>query len=76
MRYDPKQPHSPANDVFVGNTTSSYMYSTDAAGNFTEFDEVMGSFALIIAESFVGGADTAINTNPSKNILGGNWHVQ
>jgi hypothetical protein len=65
---------SPANDVFVGNTGTSYMYSTDSAGNFTEFDEVMGSFATIIAESFVGGTDFAYNHDPAHITTAG-FHV-
>jgi hypothetical protein len=66
---------SPANDTFVGGDSYSYMFSTNAAGSFTEFDAAF-AFALVYAESFVGGTDTAINNDPSKNILGGNWMVE
>ena len=66
---------SPMNDTFVGGTAYSYMYSTNSAGSFTEFDAAFG-FALVYAESFVGGTDTAINNDPSKNILGGKWNLE
>jgi hypothetical protein len=66
---------SPMNDTFIGGDAYSYMFSTDAAGSFTEFDAAFG-FALIYAESFVGGTDTAVNNDASINILGGNWHIQ
>jgi hypothetical protein len=61
---------SPANDAFVGGTSYSYMYSTNSAGNFTEFDAAF-AFALVFGESFVGGTDTAVNNDPNKNILAG-----
>ncbi len=46
------------------------MFSTDASGNFTEFN-VADAFALLFAESFVGGFDTAVNNDPAHNILAG-----
>jgi hypothetical protein len=49
---------SPRNDVFVGNTATSYLYSDDAVGRYNEFDFVQG-FALVEAFSFVGGIDYA-----------------
>jgi hypothetical protein len=61
---------SPATDTFVGQTTLSYMFSTDASGNFTEFDAAY-AFALVFGQSFVGGVDTAANNDPSHNILVG-----
>jgi hypothetical protein len=65
---------SPMNDTFVGGDAYSYMYATGAAGNFTEFDAAFG-FALVAGESFVGGFDTAINNDPSKNNLVG-FHLE
>jgi hypothetical protein len=50
------------------------MFSTDAGGNFTEFD-VAYAFALVFGQSFVGGTDTASNGDPNKNILVG-LHLQ
>jgi hypothetical protein len=44
-------------------------------GGYAELDTAY-AFALVYAESFVGGTDTAINGDPNKNILGGNWNVQ
>jgi parallel beta-helix repeat protein len=61
---------SPVNDTFIGGMSYSYMYSTNAAGNFTEFDAAF-AFALVFGESFVGGNDTAVNNDPNKNILAG-----
>ena len=61
---------SPGNDTFVGGTAYSFMYSTGASGNFTEFDAAF-AFAVVYGESFVGGFDTAINNAPGKNILVG-----
>jgi hypothetical protein len=64
---------SPGNDTFVGETARSYLYSTDSGGNFTEFD-VAYAFALVFGQSFVGGFDTAVNTDPNENILVGFHH--
>ena len=61
---------SPGNDTFVGGTPYSYMYSTDANGVFTEFDAAY-AFTLVYGQSFVGGTDTAVNNDPTKNILVG-----
>ena len=61
---------SPGDDTFVGGTPYSYMYSTDIVGNFNEFNTAYG-FALVFGESFVGGTDTAINNDPTKNIVSG-----
>jgi hypothetical protein len=66
---------SPGNDTFVGGNAYSYMYIQNPGGSFAELDTAY-AFALVDAESFVGGTDTAINNDPSKNILGGAWHVQ
>ena len=66
---------SPGNDTFIGGNAYSYMYIQAAGGSYTEFDTAY-AFALVYAESFVGGTDTAINNDPSKNISGGNWHPQ
>jgi Hypothetical glycosyl hydrolase family 15 len=65
---------SPMNDTFFGGSTYSYMYSTDGSGNFTEFDTAY-AFALIYAQSFVGGVDAATNNDPTHNILGGKWNL-
>jgi hypothetical protein len=65
---------SPGNDTFVGGNAYSYMYIQNAGGTFAELDSAY-AFALVYAESFVGGTDTAINGDPNKNILGGNWNV-
>jgi hypothetical protein len=43
---------SPATDIFVGNTTNSYLYSDNPDGTFAEFDFVQG-FAQVNAYSFV-----------------------
>jgi hypothetical protein len=64
---------SPMNDTFVGGTAYSFMYSTDANGHFTEFDTAY-AFAVIYAESFVGGTDVAMNIDPHHNILAGKWN--
>ncbi len=61
---------SPNNDVFVGGTSYSYLYSDDASGNFAMFDAVSG-FGKVYAYSFVGGIDVAINHDPTVNILTG-----
>jgi subtilase family serine protease len=66
---------SPGNDTFVGGASYSYMYIQNGSGRYTELDTAY-AFALVYAESFVGGTDTAINGDSSKNILGGDWHVQ
>jgi hypothetical protein len=39
---------SPLNDVFVGNTNTSYMYADNADGSYAEFDYTQG-FALVYA---------------------------
>jgi hypothetical protein len=61
---------SPANDVFVGGAGLSYMYSTDAGGNLTEYDSAMG-FAQIYASSFVGGVDYAYVYDANHNHVSG-----
>jgi hypothetical protein len=69
---------SPGDDVFSGNAdyfgslSSSYLYSTDSAGDLTLFNEAVG-FNTVYAQSFVGGTDFAYNNAPSHNILGGAW---
>jgi hypothetical protein len=65
---------SPGNDTFVGGTAYSYMYIQNPGGSFAELDTAY-AFALVYAESFVGGTDTAINGDAGKNILGGNWNL-
>ncbi len=50
----------------------SYMYATDGTGRFTEFDSA-DAFAIVFAQSFVGGTDFATNYDPTHNILGGRW---
>jgi hypothetical protein len=65
---------SPANDIFVGGTAYSFMYSTRADGSFTEFDAAY-AFAIVYGQSFVGGFDIATNGDPNKNILVG-FHLQ
>src|SRR5437870_4311615 len=61
---------SPGNDTFVGGTAYSYMFIPAPPSPFAEFDAAYG-FALIFAQSFVGGTDTAIYNDPGKNILFG-----
>jgi hypothetical protein len=61
---------SPGNDTFIGGSSYSYMYIQNSDGSFAEFDAAYG-FALIYAQSFVGGTDTAVNNDPSINILTG-----
>jgi hypothetical protein len=61
---------SPNNDVFVGNTTSSYMYSSSDGVNLTEYDYVQG-FSQVSASSFVGGTDYAYDYDPSVNQVSG-----
>jgi hypothetical protein len=63
---------SPGNDVFFGGTSYSYLYSANADGRLAYFDLAEG-FALVFAESFVGGTDFAYNYDHNHNILGGNW---
>ena len=55
---------SPGNDVFYGSTAVSFMYGpgyiNEAAG-----------FALVYAESFLGGVDYAYNLDPNQIITSG-----
>jgi hypothetical protein len=64
---------SPGNDTFVGGTPYSYMYIANPAGAstpFAEFDAAY-AFALVHADSFVGGTDTAVNNDPNENSVAG-----
>ena len=61
---------SPANDVFVGGAGLSYMYSTDAGGNLTEYDSAMG-FAQVYANSYLGGVDYAYVYDALHNHVSG-----
>jgi hypothetical protein len=61
---------SPMNDVFVGNTTNSYMYSSPDGVTFSEFDYVQG-FAQVFAYSFVGGTDYAYVNDDNVNHVTG-----
>src|SRR5207244_3870163 len=61
---------SPGNDTFVGGTAFSYMFIAGPPNPFAEFDAAY-AFALVFGQSFVGGVDTAINNDPTKNILVG-----
>jgi hypothetical protein len=61
---------SPGNDTFIGGSAFSYMYIQNADGSFAELDTAY-SFALVDAQSFVGGFDTAVNNDPTKNIVFG-----
>ena len=63
---------SPGNDTFVGNTTVSYLSGSDSAGAVFNVAE---GFALVYAESIMGGTDFAYNRDPSHNILSGRWIV-
>jgi hypothetical protein len=65
---------SPGNDSFVGGTQYSFMYATNSAGTFTEFDAAY-AFALVFGESFVGGVDKATNSDASKNVLNSRWNL-
>jgi hypothetical protein len=60
---------SPGNDVFVGLGTNSYMYSTGSNGAIDMLNEVFG-FAMVYAESFVGGIDFAYIYD-SRNVTSG-----
>jgi hypothetical protein len=71
---------SPLNDVFVGHTGASYMYSDNSSGQYVEFDYTQG-FALVYAYSFVGGTDdayvydTAVNqVAPYDPVHKTGWH--
>jgi hypothetical protein len=57
---------SPGNDTFYGATTYSYMSGPG-------FFNVAEAFALVYAESFVGGTDYAYNYDPNNNILSSRW---
>jgi len=61
---------SPANDVFVGGTGFSYMYSADTGGNLTEYDSAMG-FAQVYANSHLGGVDYAYVYDALHNHVSG-----
>jgi autotransporter-associated beta strand protein len=61
---------SPSNDVFVGLGTNSYMYNTDGEGNLNMLNEVFG-FAMVYAQSFVGGIDFAYIYDSTHNITSG-----
>ena len=61
---------SPGNDTFVGGTAYSYMYIPAPPSPYAEFDAAYG-FALVYAQSFVGGTDTAFNYDPAHNIEAG-----
>jgi hypothetical protein len=63
---------SPGNDTFVGNTTVSYLSGSDSMGNVFNVAE---AFALVYAESFVGGNDYAYNHDASHNILNSKWNL-
>jgi hypothetical protein len=58
---------SPGNDTFIGGTAYSYMYIPAPPSPFAEFDVAYG-FALVYAQSFVGGTDFADILDPSHNI--------
>src|SRR5438105_13892077 len=59
---------SPLDDVFVGNTATSYLYSDDSSGRYVEFDYTQG-FALVEAFSFVGGHDVAYVYDATVNAV-------
>jgi hypothetical protein len=61
---------SPNNDVFVGHTTTSYLYADNPSGNLVEYDQALG-FALVDAYSFVGGTDYAYVYDPVVNHVSG-----
>jgi hypothetical protein len=63
---------SPGNDTFVGNTALSYLSGSDTAGAVFNVAE---GFALVYAESILGGTDFAYNRDPRHNILSGPWIV-
>jgi hypothetical protein len=67
---------SPANDVFVGQTSYSFLYSDNAQGGFAYFDGAQG-FAHVYAYSFVGGLDAAYNYDSHVNtVVGFNRPIQ
>ena len=60
---------SAGNDVFVGNTMTSYLYIGNPDGKtYAEFDYAQG-FALVEAYSFVGGDDVAYVYDPTINAV-------
>jgi hypothetical protein len=61
---------SPDNDVFVGNTTTSYMYADQDDGSYVEFDYTQG-FAQVYAYSFMGGIDYAYVYDTTVNHVSG-----
>jgi hypothetical protein len=63
---------SPRNDVFVGHTAYSYLYSDNADGSLALFNLAQG-FQKVYAQSFVGGTDFAYNFDVNENVLGGAW---
>jgi hypothetical protein len=61
---------SPLNDVFVGYTRHSYLYSDNADGTFAEYDSATG-FGQVFAYQFVGGVDIAYVYDPAVNTVVG-----
>jgi CSLREA domain-containing protein len=61
---------SPKNDIFVGNTTNSYMYSSPDGMTLAESDYALG-FTQVYAESFVGGTDYAYVYDTTVNHVTG-----
>ncbi len=61
---------SPLNDVFIGNTTTSYLFAYNAAGICVEFDNTQ-NFSTVYAYSFVGGTDYAYVYNAAVNHVTG-----
>jgi parallel beta-helix repeat protein len=66
--------NSPRNDVFLGTTGYSYMYSANPDGTFSEFDYATG-FAQVFANASVGGTDYAYNNDPDHIHVSGNFIV-
>jgi hypothetical protein len=61
---------SPGNDVFVGNSGSSYLYRDNPDGTFAEFDYAQG-FAQVYAVSSAGGSDVAYVYDTAVNHVRG-----
>jgi hypothetical protein len=61
---------SPGNDTFIGGTTVSYMYIAAPPSPYAEFDAAYG-FAMVSAQSFVGGIDFAYIYDVNHNTTAG-----
>jgi hypothetical protein len=65
---------SPRNDVFLGTTGYSYMYSANPDGTLAEFDYASG-FDQVFANASAGGTDFAYNNDPAHVHVSGDFIV-